>query len=193
MREKLAKVVSLIFGFPLIIFLMFYGHFLSGLNGMQGTIMLSLLVLFEMIIPLAILIILMKNGLISDIDIVNRKERILPFLLITVCFSIAVILCKQFGNEFIFQFQLTLFMTMLASFAITLFWKISLHMGIATITSLFLFIFSGVKTLPFALIIPLMYWARLFLKRHTHAQLIAGFLLNTGLSLILLEYFGYLR
>jgi len=192
MKDAFAKTLSLILGFPLIIFLVVYGVYLANLGFTKTITVLLLLIFFQMFIPTIFLIGLYKMKMISDIDIINRKERVLPFLLVTFCFSIAVILSRQFGNIFLFNFQLILFITMLVSFAITLFWKISLHMGLSTVTFIFLLAFSGVRFLPFIIMIPLIYWARLYLKRHTHAQLIAGFLVNAVMTLSLLKYFTYL-
>lgn len=191
MKDAFAKTLSLTLGFPLIIFLIVYGVYLAHMRFSQTIVVLLLLFLFEMVIPTIVLYGLFKLKMISDIDIINRKERLLPFLLVTICFSIAVIISRQFGNIFLYNFQLILFITMLASFAITLFWKISLHMGISTVTLCFLLAFSGVQFLPFIIILPLIYWSRLYLKRHTHAQLIAGFVVNAGMTLALLRYFGY--
>ena len=181
------------FGFPLIVFLMSYGIILSKMDLSKTIIMFVLLGIFELLIPLLVLIVLFKKNVITDMDVAKRSERVLPFLIITICFSVAVLLSRQFGNAFLFNYQLILFMTVLASFAITLFWKISLHTGITTVTIVFLTVFSGVYFLPVTGILPAIYWARFHLKRHTHSQLIAGVMVNVAITVLLLRFFGYVK
>ena len=132
MKETLAKVLSLLFGFPLIVFLMSYGIILSKMDLSKTIIMFVLLGIFELLIPLLVLIVLFKKNVITDMDVAKRSERVLPFLIITICFSVAVLLSRQFGNAFLFNYQLILFMTVLASFAITLFWKINIIYNLLT-------------------------------------------------------------
>jgi len=71
----------------------------------------------------------------------------------------------------------------------SLFWKISIHaMGISGPATALIYLF-GWPGLLFSLLVPLVVWSRLHLKRHTPSQLIIGTILGyllTALQLYLL-------
>ena len=75
---------------------------------------------------------------------------------------------------------------------ITLFWKISFHSSFVTMFSIvFLIIFGGWAVITI-LLIPLVGWARLRLKRHTPAQVFYGMALTGIISLSVFYFAGYL-
>lgn len=192
MKEVIAKIISAIFALPVTIFLIIYGVHIAGFNAQQFMTVTTQLLLLEIIIPFGIFAVFYARGLIGDIDVIDRRQRILPFIVAIIFFSISVILSKMTGNLLLFHFQLILLMLLSVSFVITLFWKISLHTGVITSAFIILLIFSGFQYAPLGIIIPLVYWSRLFLKRHTHGQLIAGIVVNTAITAGALYYLGYI-
>lgn len=72
---------------------------------------------------------------------------------------------------------------------ITRYWKISTHaLGITgplvTLTLLY-----GQQVLPFLVIVPMVAWARMYLRAHTLLQVIAGAVLATGSTLLFFQLF----
>lgn len=73
---------------------------------------------------------------------------------------------------------------------ITRYWKISTHaLGIAA-PLVALTVLYGKQTLPFLVLIPLVGWARVYLKAHTLAQVIAGTLLAIVSTVGFFKAFG---
>jgi membrane-associated phospholipid phosphatase len=62
--------------------------------------------------------------------------------------------------------------------SITRFWKISTHALGITAPLVALVVLYGQQPLPFAVLIPLVGWSRVYLKAHTTLQVIAGTLLG---------------
>lgn len=191
MKNIFAKLISILFGLPLLVLISFYGVFLSSFDIKKSLFVIAILSIFQIIIPVLTILYLLWTKRIGDIEIEKRGERILPFSIITLCFFVATVIAYTLGEQILFHYQLILFIILLVNFVITLFWKISLHMAASTVMGVFIVTFSGWKFVPLFIILPLVYWARLFLKRHTHGQLIAGFVVNIGVTLALLYYFGY--
>jgi len=121
---------------------------------------------FTSIGPMVYIFVLYATDRISDLDMSIRSERQKVF----GAFVLALI-----GAPTI----MTATMAALAASSlvvqiITMFWKISTHaLGITAplVASLYLF---GREPLPFFVLIPIVCWARVYLRAHTVAQVIAG-------------------
>ena len=192
MKHTVAKIISLLFGLLWIPILIIFGVWKADLSQYLSFQIGLVFILFVVFIPLFLFYILFKKKKISEMDIINRKERIIPFIITIFCFLIVLIFSSFIHNSFLFQYQMILFIALIVNFCFTLFWKISLHMGMNTIGIIFINVFTGYQFWYLIFILPFVYWARLHLKRHTHAQLIAGVGINLFVSILLLYVFGYL-
>jgi len=150
------------------------------------------IIIFQLIIPLGYILFLYFKKEITDLDMTKREERIKPLIVSTISALISLALIYLSGNKLIITFYFIIFILILVNTLITLFWKISFHMAANTAAAILLnFIFDW--KLPFLyLLIPLIFWSRLKLKKHTVAQLLAGFFVNAGIIIFLLKFFGYL-
>jgi len=150
------------------------------------------IIIFQLIIPLGYILFLYFKKEITDLDMTKREERIKPLIVSTISALISLVIIYLSGNKLIITFYFIVFILILVNTLITLFWKISFHMAANTAAAILLnFIFDW--KLPFLyLLIPLIFWSRLKLKKHTVAQLLAGFLVNAGIIFFLLRFFGYL-
>ncbi len=158
----------------------------------QLTLIIPAVVVFQFLIPLGYVLLLFFKGEISDFDMTKREERIKPLILTTISVLISVALIFLSGNRFIINFYLLIFALVFINTFITLFWKISFHMAANTTAAILMnFLFNWKLSFLYVLI-PLIFWSRLKLKKHTVAQLIAGFVVNAGLIFYLLKIFGYL-
>ncbi len=72
---------------------------------------------------------------------------------------------------------------------ITRYWKISTHALGITAPLVVLTLLYGNVTLPFLVLIPMVGWARVYLKAHTVMQVIAGALLGTGSTILFFHVF----
>ena len=150
--------------------------------------------LFAAIVPLSILIIWARRTNAHDMDVPARTDRNFPLLLATVSYFIGtavllIIRAPLLSTAVMFgYFAGTLFI-----FLVNLRWKISIHtMGIAGPTTVLVFVFGYWGAL-LGLLLPPVIWSRVYLKKHTVAQALAGavvgFLL-TAFALWLVLSFG---
>ena len=126
------------------------------------------------ILPILTSLILIKK-MNTDIDITDRKKRILP-LFFAVCsyligfFILYIIDAPAITTTLMFIYSSNTLIILL----VTLSWKISIHtMGVAGPTASFnLFIWLG--RIIFGLIIPMVMWSSVTLKKHSISQVLAG-------------------
>ena len=133
--------------------------------------------------PMLYIIIGVRLGKFSDVDVSRRKERIGPFLfgLASVLAGlVTLVLIKAPKN-----LQTLLIITAVSCIVmmvITLRWKISIHASSMAGTTTFLTALYGVIVLPAFLLVVLVSWSRVVLKRHTVAQVVAGTLVSITLT-----------
>ncbi len=156
----------------------------------QVQILVPVLLFFNIGIPFSAYNFLYKKKLISDVDITKREERYLLFGLTTAAFLISLILVYFLGNFEFFVLSLIMFIAALTLFIVTLKWKISGHMILnAAAITIMVYLF-GPKMLWLLPIIPLVGFARVYLKKHTLKQVIAGTIVGLGEPYLVLKLFG---
>jgi membrane-associated phospholipid phosphatase len=135
-----------------------------------------------MVIPVSFIIWQYIRGRITSVEMHLRSERIQPYLVSLFC-SLAAWLWLRLGMA-------PALLTLVAGvgavqvallLAVTLFWKISAHStSMAGVVMLALALF-GAMALPLIVLVPLVGWARIHLRRHSLMQVVAGVLVGAGL------------
>jgi membrane-associated phospholipid phosphatase len=143
--------------------------------------------------PLVCLLYLYVTGRISDFDMTDRFEREKIFLVIVAIDGLAAI-----------GFSLAHLPTPLVAMAwgywasglgimvITRYWKISTHAFGITGPFAILFALFKLQPLPYVALVPLVCWARLYLRAHTFAQVAAGVLLAIVTTVVFFRLFHLL-
>ncbi|HVB75437.1 MAG TPA: phosphatase PAP2 family protein [Ktedonobacteraceae bacterium] len=148
--------------------------------------------LFASVGPLFYILICVRLGKISDVDVSRRTERAGPFLFgITSVLAGWLALILLHGPR---NLQAVLFITAMSGtvmMMITLWWKISIHASSMGGAATILTVFYGAVMLPTFLLLLLVSWSRVVLRRHTVLQVVVGSLLSIALTLLLLKYAGY--
>ena len=177
--EKLAKAASNILSpmieAPLIIWLA------ASLNitFLNWTRVFLISLFFSFIIPLGFFLLLFKIKKISDWEVTKRKERygfnMIAFFSIIICLSVFYFL----NEKALVYFYIKLLLPVFLYFLITFFWKISGHM---LVNSIFIFLLYFHLQEPIVLFLGILLliivgWSRIKLKKHSLAQVIAGALL----------------
>jgi len=121
---------------------------------------------------------LVRSRKLENTFINARKQRTKIYLLAGTCVAIGYIILPylEAPKELIATFVAGLsgvFVFMCVNF----FWKISLHTALITAAVTVLIILYGSKAAVTVVVVPLVGWARIELKQHTLAQVIAGALL----------------
>lgn len=159
----------------------------------QGKAMLLMeVVTYTTLLPVAIIFLLYKLKRVEDMALRNRKDRFIP-LLTQILFLVALRLVLQFQGmpDWALRFYSGGILLSVVAFVVSLKWKISGHaMGNAAITAAaFITYCDYPKLLPFAVPIGMLVMTglvgsiRLYLGRHTLAQVAAGALVG-ALSMI---------
>jgi membrane-associated phospholipid phosphatase len=127
---------------------------------------------------------------ISDLDMSVRHEReavFSAFVLFYLLGAIALWLTRAPLLMIAAMAAYTL-STLIVQY-ITRYWKISTHALGITAALAVLTLLYGNQTLPFLVLIPMVCWARVYLKAHTQLQVIAGAALAIGSTLLFFHLF----
>ena len=176
--DRLARWISVFFDSSVLSLIIFplLGWRAGGWSGVAWA-MLAFFILTG--IPLAYILIGMRKGWVSDLELSRREER--PrFIAVSVSSDLLALGVLWWGAAPPLVWALAAVYAALGvtMFTISNFWKISLHMvTVGGFATLLIFVFGPVAWWTL-LSWPLVAWARLRRKKHTPAQLVAGALLG---------------
>lgn len=171
---SLARWISVFFDSSILSLIIFpaIGWRADGWPGV-GWSLIALLILTGL--PLAYISVGMRLGWVSDFELSKREER--PrFILVSISSDLLGLAVLYFGGapRLVWVLALIYACLGLTMFTISNFWKVSLHMvGVSGFSTLLMYIF-GLSAWWTFLSLPLVAWARLYRKKHTPAQLLAG-------------------
>ncbi len=177
--KTLALVISRVFDpfleIPaLLIMAVIYAYF----NGMEWQFMTVLLII-DAVLPMLFFIHLLRKHEVHDWDITERKERY-PLYGFTMAAHLAgVLLAFLLGQAQVAQILFVFWIIGIIFFAITLYWKISVHGGVNAALATFLVLIWGRQYAWFFLAVLVVGWSRVYLKKHTASQYFAGATLAT--------------
>ncbi|MCR4324640.1 MAG: hypothetical protein NUV69_03050 [Candidatus Curtissbacteria bacterium] len=183
-------VISRIFDFWFWSPIVMFSVFTTGLTSQQITLLVPLLLTLNLIVPVGIFLYLLKSGRVTDIDMTKREERHIVWGVATLSFLLSTTLVYFLANYLFFVISFTVFIVTLTLFIITFKWKISVHV-ITNTTSVFVinYLFDW-KLLWLFAVVPVVAFARFYLKKHTLSQILAGFAVGIIEPYIILEVFG---
>jgi membrane-associated phospholipid phosphatase len=174
--RDLARILSTIFNPFLTALALFV--ILAGISA-KGTLdfwrLLFLSTFFTSIGPMLYVFWLYGTDRISDLDMSVRQEREMVFSAFVVFYVLgALVLWLTHAPRLMIAAMLGYVVSTLVVQYITRYWKISTHaLGItAPLTALTLL--YGRQPLPFLVLIPMVCWARVYLRSHTIMQVVAG-------------------
>lgn len=156
----------------------------------QFWVLSGLSALFFLLAPLGYTLFLYLTGAISDFDITDRDERQRVFLAFVVIYLVAAVVLTIYHAPIqLVAITWGYCLTALATMIITRWWKISTHaFGIAGPFAVMFVLFKW-QPLPYAVLVPLVCWARIYLRAHTFAQVLAGAAIATASTFIFFKLF----
>ncbi len=145
---------------------------------------------FTALVPVAALIILKKRGMITDLDVSHREQR-LPSLVIGLLSYAAAYLFFDWLDAASLPKGLVFcsLINLLVIIAITRYWKISIHAMGLTSPLAALWVMWNSHILPMAALTALVGTSRVVLKAHTPSQVIVGSVLGFSLTFVQLKLF----
>lgn len=144
--------------------------------------------LFICLLPLAFIGLMVWWGKIGDMHMKERRDRLYPFLVSILCTLLACILLYKLDAPRVLPLLALISLINISLIAlITIMWQISMHaMSITSATiavGLFFSVGSAMLLVPLVVLVGA---ARLRLKRHTPAQILAGTLVGAIAPVIVL-------
>jgi membrane-associated phospholipid phosphatase len=191
-RIRIARHVSNILApatisLPFILLVAFY----HAQDQLSALIYACITLFFLSVGPLLYIIIGVRLGKLSDIDVSRRSQRAGPFIFGIVSVMIGwLVLTLTNGPRNLQTVMIITVFSGIIMMMITFWWKISMHAsslgGVATTLT----VFYGAVMLPLFVLLVLVSWSRVVLRRHTVTQVIAGSLAGIVLSLVILKLRG---
>ena len=116
---------------------------------------------------------------------VSKKESRTPFFLTAIAlYSIAAVIFFATNTRILFLLALSYTFVTIILMLVNRFWKVSVHSaGVAGPVFALIFVF-GLIVLPLSLLIVLVSWSRIRLKKHTFMQTLAGSLIPVAVGLV---------
>jgi len=191
-RKRIARHVSNILApatisLPFILLVAFY----QAQDKLSALLFACITLFFLSVGPLLYIIIGVRLGILSDIDVSRRSQRVGPFIFGIISATIGwIILSLTDGPRNLQTVMIITVFSGIIMMVITLWWKISMHAsslgGVATVLT----VLYGAVMLPLFVLLIFVSWSRVVLRRHTIPQVIAGSLAGIVLSLVILKIRG---
>ena len=130
---------------------------------------------------------LLKTGRIKELHMSNTSERHWPYVTAVLCAALAYGLIAGFGGpESLRCLSLFNIIELVALGLINVFWLISLHAtGVMAAFVIVGLVFGWTASLIVVPFVVSVCWVRLYLKRHTLSQVIAGLALGVASVLVM--------
>lgn len=161
----------------------------SLFNGLRWRFIVILL-LIDGLIPFIYFAHLLSTKEISDWDTTKREQRLKLYGFTLVTHSIGVILAFLLGKIILAKI-LFLFLTLAGVFTLITFrWKISIHTGVSSAAVVFLSLLFGSNWLWLFLIVVVVAWSRITMKKHTLMQALAGAIAAAGIVSLGFHFLG---
>lgn len=187
-KNNFAELISLITTTPLVSIPAFAVINYYLLNWDDFIAVTSISIFFAALLP-TLIVFKWLSGKKIDLDIPDRRERTRPLTFVITSYLIGTAaLYAVNAPEITTVLMFCYFSNTLIVLIINLFWKISIHaMGVAVPTTSLIYVFGPIGAI-FALIIPVVMWSRVQLRRHTAFQVIIGALLGFVLTILQIHY-----
>lgn len=142
------------------------------------------------LLPILFVLWLLKTGRVAELHMSNTKERHLPYISAVLCAAVLYgIVWLLDGPELMKCLALFNIVTLSILGIINSFWLISFHATAITAAWAIIFLtFGRQASIIVAVLVVLVVIVRLYLKRHTLSQIIAGIALGISSVLLLTEF-----
>jgi hypothetical protein len=182
--RRLAELISAFTRLPLLAAPLFLAVGAEA-GGARGLLWGLLCLALTSGLSLFYLLYLARSGKVRDPRSISRAERVRPLRVVAGLHAVAFIVVTLLGAPAELRAALLAYALATLVFALlTPFINLSLHAAGASGAAVCLVYVFGVRGLSAILLVPLVWWARTFLKRHTPQELALGVLVGGGATLV---------
>lgn len=145
---------------------------------------------FFSIAPMLCVFYLYLSGRIGDFDMSDRWERRRALIAFIIVYLVAALfLTAVHAPTVLIAITWGYVGATLVIMFITRWWKISTHAFGVTGPFAVMFLLFGLQPLPYVVVVPLVCWARVYLRAHTTAQVTAGAAVAVASTLVVFRVF----
>jgi membrane-associated phospholipid phosphatase len=153
---------------------------------------LVIIIFFIAILPVVYILLLLEQGKISSLQLDSHADRKKPFMFAAISSLIGLIIIYLLGAPKAFlAMDLAFTLNVLIIAIVTQWWKISIHSAVIAAIVILSIILFGKAYWVLSIIWILVAWARVYRKRHTIAQVLAGALVAIATTGLVFYLFGY--
>lgn len=176
--RKAAELISNLTHPPLLSIPTFLSINYYFLNFEEFLLISATSIFFSALLPIMTIVIWSKKENI-DFDMPEKENRNVPLIIGILIYFIGFLALMALSAPLLTSaLMFCYFSNALIVYIINKYWKISVHsMGVAGPTTALVFAFGPAGSI-LGLILPLVMWSRVYLKRHTVTQVIAGAVLG---------------
>jgi len=198
--DRFAKFLSLLFHplwMPLIIYISVRTIDPYYIATTHADFLVFLLLIINIIAPAASMLVMIRYGMLSSIELRDRKERFGPYMIVIFYYVLSYAILRRYVDFLpgsVFSFFISVIVSLLLSLSINAYWKISVHMlaqGGVFGTLLALHVIHPNLDMMFPTLSLIMAgltaYSRLRLEAHTHGQVYAGFCLGTAVNWLIIS------
>jgi len=188
----LAKAVTLLMNAPLLAVATFVYIYLTDPTEPTPLVLLTAM-FFSGVLPVSIIFIQRRRGIVSEMMVNERDERTKPFLGAISSYVLGTFALVYLEAPVSMVYLMACYIVnSLFMMIITLRYKISIHASGVAGPATFLVHQYGVRLWPLTLVMVVVGWARLELRMHTVGQVAWGVLVTVLLTLTQLELYPLL-
>jgi len=190
-RRRIANLISNILNPFLVSLILILLLSLGATSSILDALRWSLILIALSILPVYLAIIyLVRSGRLDSVFTNVRRQRLKIYLLAGGWAAVGcVVLLYLKAPPRLMAASVAGLSTVVIFMCINLWWKISLHTAFIAASVTLLVILYGWVAVVAIVLIPLMFWARMELKRHSLAQVVAGALLSTLIVAVVFRIF----
>lgn len=185
-RDRSARLISNLFSPPLIALACIVVTALATRS--ESSLFWILVFIALLIIPPTIFVLtLVHRGMVSDFHLNIREERAWPlFAIFAYATTVFLVMYLAGAPKLMLIVTAAAILQILLVLVITLRWKISGHCTSAAGLAFLTVALYGENVIPLTLIVPIIAWSRIRLRRHTISQTLAGSFLGAATVIIIL-------
>lgn len=171
-------------------FLLLISFFLS-LSSMPGSLVwFGLFMAVLVVVPVLGDIYLVRKGSIADWDLSHQTQRFIYITDASIVLFILAAISVLFSAPLIFQATAIIIFLIESLFSfVTYFWKISVHAELVTLFCIYAIVLINRDLWFLVFAIPMVFFARMYLKMHTFMQLLFGSGVSVVVCLTVLKLF----